>query len=75
MDEENEVVPVLGLWCFGNHVIFQSSRTAHDHEVQQYFENKTECRRRVLSRYFDLPFEASSEEAYKCCDVCSNRQE
>ena len=51
--------------------------TTHDQElidVRQYLENKTECRRKVLLKYFDLAFVTSGNEASKCCDVCLNKQ-
>ena len=47
--------------------------TTHDHElidVRRYLENTTECRRKVLLRYFDLSFATSGKQG-KCCDICS----
>lgn len=47
--------------------------TTHDHElidVRRYLENTTECRRKVLLRYFDLSFATSGKQG-ECCDICS----
>ena len=52
--------------------------TTHDQElidVRQYLENTSECRRKILLKYFDIKFAASGKEGSKCCDICASRQE
>ena len=50
--------------------------TTHDQElidVRNYLENTSECRRKILLKYFDFTFATSRVEGSKCCDVCASR--
>ena len=43
-------------------------------EVRNYLVNQSECRRKVLLRYFDITSSTSGDVAEGCCDVCQQQK-
>ena len=50
--------------------------TTHDQEVidvRRYLENTSECRRKLLLKYFDISFATPGKEGEECCDLCASK--